>query len=88
MLQGYKGFTTVLIMQYRVTVKKSTPLTVLPGNTNRESIMQQAGMCQRLGKTPVDRQCTGRHLAPVIDHLHDTRMQLKARWQLLQASSK
>ncbi len=78
MLQGQIGFAVVLMMYYRMAVKKCPPGTVLAGETDGVALVHQGGIGHGLGITPVHGELAGAHAPPLLDDLAYRRVQLES----------
>ena len=79
-LQWNKGACIVLVMQYGVAVKKGATPAVLTCQTHLVTLRDQARVRKRLGKTPVQRQVSGQHLATVVINTLHPVMQWHTFW--------
>ena len=78
-LQRDVGRIGVLVVQHRVAMEEGAAAAVLAGEAHPEAVLDQGGVGERLGATPVERQLPGEHLAAVGDDLRHARVQREVR---------
>ena len=68
-----------LIVQHGVPVKKSAAAAVLTREANRVTVLNQTGIGQILGKTPIEIDVAGSHFLARLHDREHARMQLEVR---------